>query len=804
MKHLLIGCFAVLTMFRANADALFGTESTTRPSRSYDVLHYKLELQFEEEKEKVVGRATIVLTPLRSSLDSIVLHAVALDVQSVVLPPAQPLRFANRDSVLAIFFDRPYTLSDTLSIRIDYTAIPKQGLYFMKPDSTNPRRPHQIWTQGEDINNRHWFPCWDFPNDKATSEVRATVRDSWTLLSNGKLVSVKHDRAKKTKTFHWSQSKPHVSYLIMLAAGEYEVVTEHHRGIPIQYYLYPDRVEDGKRSLAATPHALKYFEEATGFPYPWEKFAQIFITDFMWGGMENTSAVTLNESYLIDRRGLVDFTSDDVVAHELAHQWFGDLVTCRDWTELWLNEGFANYFEALFKRHRKGNDEYQLDLLRQAESVLSAERDQGRKPVVSVNSLGANLYAKGAWVLYMLHNLVGDREFHRALKHYLERNAFTSVSTHDFRKAVEEATGQNLDWFFDQWLYKAGHPKLTVTRRWDESAKALVLTFEQTQEVDSLTGVFILPLDIECTTSAGKTLTHVVLESKEQSVTIPLPEPPRMVIVDKGMKVLKTLKFEKTKEEWIYQLLHAEDIVDRMTAAKELKAFPEDTAVYEALKRAALNDRFWSVRREATIYLGTMKHDGVKPAMFAIARDSNASVRNAAVVALERFPGSDVSAFVQHVLAHDSSYLVQASCLQTLQEVDTAAALRLALQYADQESHRDILRRSALQVLRSLKRPEALPVALRYSQPGYPSDIRSIALRILGQEGEKDPLSRSQVFKLAGDFNSTIRKGAVQTLAMWGDEDSRQILAYRKKVETDPEVQKAIESALTESEKEVK
>lgn len=798
---LLLFALVVLLLGRANADGLFGTESRVRPSRTYDVLHYKLELQLNEQEKKVIGRTTITLTPLKSSLDSVVLHAVALDVGSVVTSVARPLRFRTTDSSLSVYLDPPRSFSDTVVLTIDYTAVPKQGLYFMQPDSTNPRRPNQMWTQGEDINNRHWFPCWDFPNDKATSEVIATVKDSWTLLSNGRLVGVKHNRAQKTKTFHWVQSKPHASYLIMLAAGEYEIVRERVGNIPIEYYLYKNRVDDGKRSLSATPQAMAYLEKVTGVPYPWDKFAQIYITDFMWGGMENTSAVTLNESYLIDKRGLLDFTSDDVVPHELAHQWFGDLVTCRDWTELWLNEGFANYFEVLFKRNRHGDDEAQLDLMQQAASVLGTERHQGRKPVVSANSFTANLYNKGAWVLYMLHTLVGDAEFHRAIKYYLDRNAFTSVSTHDFRKAVEEATGQNLDWFFEQWLYKAGHPELTVAQQWNDSTNTLLLTIRQTQEMDSLTGVFIIPMDIECTTSAGKTLQHVVLDRREQSVTIPLSERPKMVIVDKGMKVLKTLKFEKSKEEWVYQLLHAEDVADRMQAAKELKAFPDDTTVYEALKHAALTDRFWAVRREATIYLGTMQNEGVKEAMFTIARDAKSSVRNAAVVALERFPTADVSEFVQHLLAGDSSYIVQSSCLQTLEKVDTAAALRLALQYVDQESHREILRRSSLQVLRSLKRPEALPIAIRYTRPGNPSDIRSIALDILGQEGETDSQARSLVFELAGDFSTTIRKRAVRTLEMWGDEDSRQILARRKEVETDPDVLQVIESALAGSDK---
>lgn len=786
----------LLLLHRAPADALFGTDPLSRPSRSYDALHYRIEIQLDDERKRVIGRTTISLIPLVSALDSVLLHAVDLDVSSVKDGSGRTLRFRNTGNELTAYLHRPRSFADTVVLVVEYTTTPARGLYFWRPDSNNPHRPSQVWTQGEDMDNRHWFPCWDFPNDRATSEVIATVRDSWTLLSNGKLVSVKHDRANRTKTFHWSQSKPHVSYLIMLAAGEYEIVTESYRNIPLQYYLYKNRVEDGKRSLAATPRAMKYFEEATGFPYPWEKFAQIYITDFMWGGMENTSAVTLNESFLIDQNGLLDFTGDDVVAHELAHQWFGDLVTCRDWSELWLNEGFANYFEALFKRADKGLDEFQLDMMQQAAGIFETERMQGRKPIVGKNSFATNLYSKGAWVLYMLHNLVGEKEFFRAVKHYLDRNAFTSVSSYDFIRAVEEATGQNLDWFFDQWLFKAGYPHLSVTQRWNDTTGTLLLGLRQEQEMDSLTGVFILPMDIECTTAHGKTLQKLWMTTRDTTLAIRLPEAPRMVIVDRGMKVLKRLTFEKSSKEWIYQLLHAEDIVDRMAAAKALKAFPGDTAVYEALRYSALNDPFWAVRREATIYLGTMNHGGVKEAMFRIAGDEKSSVRAAAVVALEKFPSQDVSRFLQDVLQSDSSYMVRASCLESLGEVDSAAALRLALQYVDRESYRGILRRAALRVLRALKRPEALTVAVRYARPGNPSDIRAIALSILGEEGENDSLARSLVFKYTEDSNSTIRRTAVRTLAQWGGGEVKEFLTRRRDAESDPDVRKAIESAL--------
>lgn len=783
---------------QTNAGLLFGSDTLARPSRTYDVLHYKLELRFEEEKKRVIGTTAISFLPLKSELDSIVLHATELDVNSVSLAGAKQLRFANSRKLLTVYLDKSYSFSDTLRISVDYSALPKEGLYFLSPDSTNPKRHAQIWSQGEDMDNRFWFPCWDFPNDKATSEVIATVKDSWTLVSNGKLLDVKHDRKNKTKRFHWYQAKPHVAYLIMIAAGEYEVFTEKYKNIPLEYYVYKERAEDGRRSFSATPDVMKFFEESIGYPYPWEKFSQIFLDDFMWGGMENTSAVTYNTSYLIDQRGRLDFSSDEVVAHELAHQWFGDLVTSRDWTELWLNEGFANFCEAQYKKYAKGFDEFQLSLKGQADGIIGAELSQGRRPIVSNDSYTTNLYSKGAWVLTMLQSILGEKEFQRAIQLYLNRNAFTSVSTHDLQKAVEDATGQNVDWFFNQWVYKAGHPHLNVASSWDEEENQLLLTIQQTQTIDSLTGVFLLPLDIECTTSSGKTAKEVWLTKQEEKVLVPLSEKPLMVIVDKGMKLLKTLKFDKSKDELVYQLLHAEDMVDRMTAAKLLKEYPEDASVFYALKQAALSDSFWAVRREATIYLGTMKHPDVKPAMFEIYKDKRSAIRNAAVVALEQFATKDVADFLKNALANDSSYVVQSSCMQSLAKVDSVNAFAVARDYVDRDSHRDILRRSALQVFRSVRSREAIPLALKYAQLGYPSDIRTIALGILREVGEKDVSSRLLVIQLTNDSNAAIRKGALRTLSKWGGDDSMAALEKRRAIESDEDVKHAIQSAIDE------
>ncbi len=804
MKYrIVVSCLLILGSLSTAgyAGSLFGSEPMERPSRDVDFLHYRIEVSFDLERKIVKGNTGITFTPLRSHVDSIILHAVKLDVKRITLRSGAELRFTNSDSILTVYLDKTYRLKDTVTMSVTYSCMPSKGLYFKEPDTTNPNRRHQIWTQGEDMDNRHWFPAWDFPNDRATSEVIATVPDKWTLLSNGKLINVKHDKARKSMTFHWKQAKPHVAYLVMLAAGEYTIVSEKGTRVPIDYYLYPDRVEDGRRSLAVTPAALRFFEEKTGFPYPWEKYAQIYIEDFMWGGMENTGAVTLNTSYLIDENGLLDFTADDVVAHELAHQWFGDVVTCRDWSELWLNEGFANYYEALFKKHAKGADEFQHDMMGQQSNIIGVERAQGRRPIVSGGSLSGNLYSKGAWVLYMLNSLLGDEDFDRAIHHYLKMNAYSSVSTYDLMKAIEDATGQNLDWFFHQWIFGAGHPQFAVSWSWNEAEGLATVNVKQTQKLDSLTGIFRVPVDVEFVTRNGKTLQRFWVTKGDEEFVVPLPAKPVMVTFDKGQKILKSITFPKSTDEYIYQLQHADDVAERIAAAKALKDSVRSSVVFEALRRSALQDKFHGVRRESGMSLASEASQEMKATMFDLYKDPSASVRAVAVAGLGKLSGRDVASFLEFVCRSDSSYLVRSSSLSSLAELDSVNANEIAMMYLSRDSHRNILQRGALRVLSDFSSPQALSAGMRFVRVGNPADLRLLALGILARSGEKEPDAREAVLGLFHDGNSTIRRRAIRTAGIWGGDDVRSALESRLVVEKDPDVRQEIDQFLSDLQK---
>jgi len=797
MRFRVVCCAAMVWLSSVGeAQVLFPGQSGERPSRSFHVIHYKLVLGFDENHKRVSGRASLTLTPLRAQIDSLALDAAGMDIRSVSLATGR-LRFANRSPHLDVFFNRSLRDKDTVTVSVEYSCQPSTGLFFLQPDSSNPNRRRQIWSQGEDTDNHFWFPCYDYPDDKATCEVIATVPEAYVLLSNGALLGVTHDPARKTRTFHWFEARPLSSYLIMVAAGEYEIVRDSYGHLPLEYYVYKDRVQDGVSSLAKTPEAMKFFEQKIGVPYPWEKFAQIWISDFMWGGMENVSAVTLNDdAYLLDARAQVDFTSDDVVAHELAHQWWGDLVTARDWNNLWLHEGFANYFEALFKEHEKGEEYFQYDLLQQASSVFVTEDAQGRSPLVGKDGYTANVYSKGAWVLHMLRNILGEEGFWKAIHLFATRFAYRNADSYELMLAIEDATGQNLDWFFDEWVYRAGHPVVAVTSTWNDSTKTLQMEFAQTQVIDSLTPVFRFPLSIECTTPTSTVTTAAVLHEQTQQVNIPLPAPPQMIILDRGKNVLASFDFPRATTEYLFQLSHAADLADRIAAARFLAKSSDDAPVFGALTDAALHDPFWAVRDQACLSLASSRGPATKDVLMQVARDPHSSVRRTAIVGLARFQGKEVSDAVRNAALRDSSYLVLSACISSLVKIDSLRGFDLAARCVGVESYRDIVRRAALQAFMDLRDSRAISFALPCTAPGYPADIRRRAVDVLGEVGRNSREVEGRLVDLVDDVNSTVRKAAIEALADYGDARARTSIARRQRVENDNAVKVAIERAL--------
>ena len=411
--------------------------------RPFDLWHLRLDAEVDLRKKTLKGTARLEMTALRPS-SSVRLDAVNLQVHDVTVlrgEPGQPqkIRFANDGKVLEVMLPQDATRGERFTVLVHYTCHdPELGLAFFAPTAAEPDTPYQVWSQGETIATRHWIPIFDHPNERLSSEMHITVEKDLKVLSNGRRVSEKPQPDGRV-TWHWAQAKDHVPYLITLVVGKFAIKTEQWRGRTVDYWVPPDRAADIDRSFANTIPMLDFFSEKIGVEYPWAKYTQIVVEQFRHGGMENTSATTLNERTLHDERARLDFSSDGLVAHELAHQWFGDLLTCRDWAHTWLNEGFATYFEALWAEHHLGRDEFLLNMSRKANSA----RNGGKKlPIVHRGYTGAwqqfdsRAYPKGAWVLHMIRSRLGDEMWWKSIYNYTSTHAHQTVETTDLRKSI--------------------------------------------------------------------------------------------------------------------------------------------------------------------------------------------------------------------------------------------------------------------------------------------------------------------------------------------------------------------------------
>ena len=776
MKASLTLLLSLLASGICNAQSVFPVRDYGEgPDRSYRVLHYRIELSVEEARKAVSGNVTSTVLPFLPGLTSLEFDAEELSITRVTLGGTRDLNFEIRPKKLVITLDRAYSNSDTLTICVEYFCTPRKGLYFVQPDSSYPDIPWQIWTQGEDMDNHYWFPCYDFPNQKSTSEVVVTVPGKYTVVSNGRLLTVREDLTRGTKTFHWKESKPHASYLIMFAAGEYAVLGDSAGSIPLEYYVYPSETDDGRTCFKHTPAMIRFFGDHIGFPYPWEKYAQVVIREFMFGGMENTSATTLaDDAAVCDARARVDNSTSSLIAHELAHQWWGDVVTCKDWRHLWLNEGFASYFDPLFHEYLAGRDEFDFLMHRAQQIGITSDNKHGRKPIVSVGSYGENVYSRGASVLHMLRFILGDQLFWRSLNHYITKHQYTSVETNDFKNAIEEATGQNLYWFFDQWVYKAGYPIFSVSSQYDDASKAVLLRVRQTQTIDSLTSVFRTPVDVEITTRNGTRIERVTIMSMDTVFALPSQEKPQMVIFDRGNWILKEIDFRKSTDEWMFQAEHATNPVDRIRAVQHLAQDAESASVEPLFSALALGDPFWAVRKESVTLLGIVSQKSnslmraATPALIGASHDKRPAVREAAVTQLGNCRGGEVVAAL-HAALRDSSYNVMAGALSSLAQVDSANAPRLLEKYLTIPSYRNILATRALDALDAVDSTRGLIAAMKMIRYGEPKSMRFAALRILEKHGSGRDEVAGLVMKLLEDRNEAIRSAAARALGNFGD-----------------------------------
>src|SRR5467141_2821199 len=764
---------ALLATFVA-APQLFADDPYAR-SRDYDLQHSKIALRFNLEQKKVLGEVTHSLSVLRDGSAKIIFDSAGLTIQKVTVNKV-PAKFETTAEKLIIPLAAEAKSGDKFEITIRYEGKPTKGMYFILPDKDYPDRPSQIWTQGESEDTHYYLPTYDYPNDRLTTETILTVPASWITVSNGKLMSVS-DAGKGLKTWYWKESVPSSTYLITVVAGEFDEVKDTWRGIPVTYYAPKGRGDRLAINYGRTPAMMELFSKKFGVDYAWEKYAQVMVDDFGAGGMENSSATTNTSSSLVHPKLAPEyFTGEDgLISHELGHQWFGDLVTCKDWGNIWLNEGFATFLEFVWSESRYGKDQADYERWRAMREWFGSNT-LWNKPIVrhdfdDSSEFDENAYGKGGWVLYMLRHQLGDDAFYRAMKHYLEANRGKNVVTSDLSKAIEEATHTNVDQFFGQWLYGAGAPKFDLSYAYDGEKHQVMLADKQTQKVEGRVGLFRVPVEVEITTASGPKLYNVTVSKDNQTFPLPAESAPLMVLFDKGGRVLKSAEFHKEKKEWLYHLKNAADLADRADAVVALGKMKNDEEVVAALGEALRSDKAWGVRATAADTLGQLGGASASKLLLA-ALDSNDKpwVRSRVVSALGNIKDDPaVAAKLNSVARQDDSYRARAAALQALGHLkgaDVFATLTVAV--AD-DSPDGFLRKAALRSLGSLGDDKAVPLLLQWSAAGKPIDSRTAAINSLGRLQKDNQDITKQIAAYLSEPHFPVRMAAIYALGGRGD-----------------------------------
>lgn len=786
MAKVLAACIVLVISAHGRADE----PRRAAGDRPVDIVHIALNLNVDVPGKTIQGTATIDLVALRD-VKSIRFDAVDFAVSGVTLARGEatpsPVKYVNDgESIEVMLGDKPLAQHASAAITIHYTIKdPESGLHFFAPTEEEPDTPYVVWSQGESITNRYWVPCRDHPNEMQTTEMIITTAKGNEVISNGRLLS-KKDNANDTVTFHWLQDKPHVSYLMTLIVGDFYVESQTWRGKPVTYYVPRKHRADVKRSFGNTLRMLEYFSNVTGVEYPWDKYAQI-CTEQFGGGMENTSATTLGDNTLHDARAHLDSNSDSLVAHELAHQWFGDLVTCKDWAHLWLNEGFASFMSPIWFEYDLGREEYDYAIFNAMNRAIKGGK---KRPVVDRHwenprdMFDGRAYPKGASILHMLRRRVGTDMFWQSVKHYLTVNAHQPVETSDFRKAIEHVTGRSLERFFYDWTERPGAPILEVKFSWSAEENLADITIKQTQEDEA----FHIPFEVEFHFDKARPITfRREIADKQTRFFYPLPTRPTMVLIDPRDAVLKEIKEEKGQDLWATQLTSAPYVVQRIRAAKHLGDEGGDQNV-ELLDDALSSESFWGVSAEIAKALGKAGGDAARDALLAGLKHKHPKVRRPCADQLSSFEGDEKveSALYSLIQQGDASYRVEAAAISSYGEVKTDGAVPFLTSLLDRDSHREQIRSAALRAMGKQTNTEGLDTLSDWTKRGKPRWCRMAATHALGSLAENLKLTDDETSSVIDALttgldsdNRWLQGTAIRTLGKLG-EDAKPALSKLK------------------------
>ncbi|MGD9691568.1 MAG: M1 family aminopeptidase [Phycisphaerales bacterium] len=754
---------------------------------------------------------TLSLIPTSTPLSSLSLNAPFLLIESVT-HQGRALSFSHDGDTLDISFDPPLTPSSETSIDITYTCTdPPDGLIWtLTPPSDlipggaqSPGFAPQIHTQGQPESNRYWFPTHDSPNERFASELIVTVPEGFLVSSNGHLASASTTNARTT--YHWVQNLPHPAYLVSLVVGKFDVVDLAKPGdrTPLPVYVPPGLASRVHDTYARTRDMLRVFEERFDEPYPWDRYAQLVVWNFQAGGMENTSATSLYDTAVFDQRAINDRQDlDGLIAHELGHQWFGDLLTCNSWEHIWLNEGFASYTESIWFEARDGYDQGYLEdvwvtLRGIARSDRIAPDDKSPLRTGMVSNVYAhpdetfrrrsNPYPKGASILHMLRISLGDHVFFKAVADYIDQHRLSTVDTDDFRKALEHASGRSLEHFFAQWAYRPGTPQLTLSASWKESSKSLRLSVEQSQRIDTDLPAFVFSLPVHVRVGDETRVITIDVDSRRHEQTIELPSEPAWVAFDPFLSVLANPTL-KVPDAWlIAQLNDGPTLPSRLDAARALREHPSpavnnalgsilsDPSLHHRLRRVAADSLGVLAADDALFDALSSTHDDPRVHADALEALSTASPRRADAVSL----------FARLAADDNAPYAVRAQALRNLGSTRDASHLPLITNALSARSQSDQVRLAALQALAALDEKESLDAVIPYLDIAYYARTRAAACSVTSTLAHHDPAKAFLALEPhLKDRSERVRAAAISAMGAVKDQRAIDALRARASAET--------------------
>ena len=762
-------------------------------ARVFDLLHQRIAIGFDLEQHAVRGEVTTRLVTMAPT-DTVRLDASNLTIDAALDAAGRPVRFTSDTTSVTVHLARRAARGDTIVFTLRYHGNPERGMYFV------PRRP-TMWTQGEAIETPSWVPTYNAPNDKTTWEILVTADTGMSVLSNGRLVEVTKSADGRQQVWHWSQEKPASTYLYSIVAARMAILRDSWRGIPVEYWVARDTVDAAWRSFGETPAMIETYSRVLGVNYPWAKYDQAVIPDFTYGGMENVSSTTQTDQALHPASAEPDWSSRGLNAHELAHQWFGDLTTTAEWAHAWINEGLTTYMESVQEEHSRGREAAEWNWINQQQQAMQADLNQERPLVQGAppNSdpiqifFSGHVYPKGAQLAHQLRRLVGDSLFWKGMHRFLTDNAYKPVETADYAIAFEKTTGRDLDWFFDQWAYGIGYPKVKVARAWNAGSRNLRLTVDETQTIDATHPFFRFPATVRVVTRDSVVRHEIMVDRQHQTFDIPLPASPLSFRFDEGGWLLGTVTTDQSPAELAALARHDLDFTARYWALTKL-ASSTDTAARDARRLIALNEENEHLRAEAVRQLGADASPDSRSIVRAALHDPSTGVRSAAIRAVARADSAAAQPTIVDLIEHDPSAAVQVAALSLY---DPSVSPRGTALLVERVQHGSTFPIRYIAAARLLKKPDAAGAAALEdaARPEESRSMRTQALDVLAKWPDKAPLVAVATRSLA-DGDPLFAVAAAEQLGKLGGEAGRASLQAALEREKRVTVRAAITAAL--------